>query len=359
MWSSNAGSKGIEIESKGSLFDDWSLLRKPGLNSALLLLVLVATLLGTYVQFVAVGDRPQSDAYLWFGDLSIETAPGVVMVDGLPRQTYVSGVEVSPLQIAQWGLEKHAQGDSAAAFRAADWLVANQTANGTWLYDFDYSNREIGVDLQGPWISSLAQGQALPLLVRAWKISGDDRYLKSGQTALQSFDVPVADGGVLVFVNGHPFYEEYPTATPTLVLNGFLFALIGLRDFAEATGNEHARRLWVRGERTAAAIIQWYSVAAHDSRYDLATNHLVRGSEYATIHVGLAHEMYRLTGRPVYEQMAEQWGPLADSMPPDSGTSGLLLYVLAGLLSALLVVRRRRMRRESSATTSEAMGRPE
>lgn len=104
-----------------------------------------------------------------------------------------------------------------------------------------------------------------------------------------------------------PFYEEYPTARPTYVLNGFLFAIVGLHEFATATGDQQAGRMWREGEATAAAIITTYSLGKHDSTYDLATPHIVRGSGYAKIHVDLAKEMYRLTGRSVYAEMADRW----------------------------------------------------
>jgi hypothetical protein len=135
-----------------------------------------------------------------------------------------------------------------AAIRAAKWLVSKQRPDGTWAYAFDNPLAWAGTAVRAPWVSGMAQGQALSLLVRVWRITGDDAYLDAGRKALASFSVPVEEGGVLRVWRGHPFYEEYPTTErPTLVLNGFLFALVGLHDYAAETGDAEARQLWREG----------------------------------------------------------------------------------------------------------------
>lgn len=85
-------------------------------------------------------------------------------------------------------LEQHAKGHDTEALRAANWMVDHQQADGTWRYNFAYENASVGVDLGAGWISALTQGQALPLLVRAWKLTGDTAYLDAGRAALRPFE---------------------------------------------------------------------------------------------------------------------------------------------------------------------------
>lgn len=265
---------------------------------------------------LAVGRGPAvEDPYLWFADVSVEDRPNVVMRDGLPVVDYPDlGEQANPVTVAQWGLSHHSRGDAGPLFAAADWLVDNQRSDGAWEYRFDWYVESADDALEAPWISGLAQGQALSVLARAHRLTGDERYLTAGRLALRPYRLPVAQGGVLRDWGGLPFYEEYPTERPSLVLNGYLFQLVGLHEWYEETGDLDAESLWANGEATAAAVIERYDLGAGDSAY--AGAHLepggpravpIRGSDYEPIHPALAEEMHRQTGRPVYAEMAQRW----------------------------------------------------
>lgn len=255
------------------------------------------------------------DAYLWLAEVDTADEPNVVMIDGVPwvRYTHLEKPQANPVTVTQWGLEQHAKGNNKAALRAARWLVSRQRPDGTWAYGFDNPLDWAGTSVSAPWVSGMAQGQALSLLERVWRITGNGAFLRAGRKALASFSVPVAKGGVLRMWRGQPFYEEYPTTErPTLVLNGFLFALIGLHEFAEATGDRRAGRLWRRGEASAAATLRLYDMGDGASSYGLA--HLAGGPDpvpvgdvYPYIHVELTRVMYHLTGRKVYRAMSKRW----------------------------------------------------
>jgi hypothetical protein len=292
---------------------------------------------------------PVADPYLWLEGSVVEQYPNVTMVDGIPQVTYEErqGPEENAVTVAQWGLAHYSSGDTTLALRAADWLVEHQEADGAWRYQFDFYVESAGETLRGPWISGLAQGQAMSLLVRAARVTGEAIYLRAARAAMKPLTVPVADGGVGRTWRGHPFFEEYPTNRPSLVLNGFLFTVIGLHDLA-GTGDATAGRLWRHSERTAAAIITQYSIGKHDSAYGLGFQQpggpppfRVRESGYAQIHVDLALAMYDLTGRNVYRAMADRWtGALPWQRPVWMVPA--LAAAFAGLLSCYFIVRQRR-----------------
>lgn len=258
---------------------------------------------------------PVKDAYLWFADVDTAAEPNVVMIHGVPwvRYTHLKKPQANPVTVTQWGLEQHAKGHNRRAIRAARWLVSRQRSDGTWAYRFDNPLDWAGTSVSAPWVSGMAQGQALSLLERVWRITGNDVFRRAGHRALASFSVSVAKGGVLRVWRGHPFYEEYPTTErPTLVLNGFLFALIGLHEFAAKTGDREAERLWRRGEASAAAVLRLYDMGGGASSYGLA--HLAGGPApvpvadvYPYIHVVLTRVMYKITGRKVYRAMSQRW----------------------------------------------------
>ena len=257
------------------------------------------------------------DPYLWFADERVEDVPTVRMESGVPKVDYggATGVRDNPVTVAQWGLSNYSRGDVGPLFTAADWLVDHQRPDGTWAYDFDWRVASADDSLKAPWISGLAQGQALSVLARAHRLTGDERYLVTGRAALRPYSLPVEDGGVVRQWTGLPFYEEYPTARPSLVLNGILFQLVGLHEWADETGDLDAESLWAAGEATAAQVIERYDLGAGGgSAYAGAFLEPggpepipIAGSVYEPIHPALAEEMHRLTGRPVYAEMAQRW----------------------------------------------------
>ena len=150
---------------------------------------------------------------------------------GLPMRAYLSvGPRYNPTRIAAYALAHYNRylrtqaGESRARFlQAADWFL--RAPEGKWAYDYPWSG------LQPPWLSAMAQGEGISVLVRAWVLSGEARYLEQARRALAPFLLPVAQGGVRsALEDGSPFLEEYPTDPPDHVLNGFLYALIGLLD---------------------------------------------------------------------------------------------------------------------------------
>jgi hypothetical protein len=65
-----------------------------------------------------------------------------------------------------------------------------------------------------------------------------------------------------------PFFEEYPTRPPSFVLNGFMFALLGLYDLAAIAPGTQARSLYRAGRRTLLRALPLYDFDGVSS-YDL------------------------------------------------------------------------------------------
>ncbi len=165
-------------------------------------------------------------------------------VDGLPVREYVSvGRQYNPTRIAAYALahynrylDRENEQDREIFFRSAEWFMRNQ--DGRWRYEFDWG------ELRAPWLSAMAQGEGISVLVRAWHLSNEDRYLEQALRALEPFIQPIEEGGVLSQLDsGDPFLEEYPTPKPVHVLNGFLYAVIGLADLERISGQVPSKGL--------------------------------------------------------------------------------------------------------------------
>jgi heparosan-N-sulfate-glucuronate 5-epimerase len=245
----------------------------------------------------------------------------VIGPEGVPRVPYYWGLEDNPVTVAQWALQHWSwyslsgrQADLDAAITAADWFVAHQRADGAWVYDFDFNGA--GVRLRAPWISAMAQGQAMSLLVRAYSVTSDARYLDAAKRALVPFETSVEDGGVLADFDGVTWFEEYPTTPAQHVLNGFQFTLIGLHDLADHS--PEAQVLWEQGVASLVARIGVFDAPESHSQWYAALGAgrmLVNGS-YPRIHAVLTREIHRFTGEQTLDDWATKWEDYLDYRPP-------------------------------------------
>jgi len=120
---------------------------------------------------------------------------------------------------------------------AADYLVQNQNLEtGGWPIQVNRKFDSVGsVHLKTPWYSAMAQGQAISLLCRLYFQTRNQTYFLSASNALRLFDVQIANNGIQTeFINtGYIWFEEYPTRPHSLfVLNGFIYSIFGINDFA-------------------------------------------------------------------------------------------------------------------------------
>ncbi|WP_410879105.1 D-glucuronyl C5-epimerase family protein [Myroides sp. DW712] len=124
--------------------------------------------------------------------------------------------------------------------------------------------------LKGDWTSAMGQGFAIGVMIQAYHMTQEEKYLKLSQRMVRSFDYPIEEGGVQANWDGYPFYEEY--ADPNShVLNGFIFSLGGLYYSYKVTGNEEARLLFEQGINSLKARINRYD-ASFTSNYSKVTH---------------------------------------------------------------------------------------
>ena len=175
--------------------------------------------------------------------------------DGVPLLDYRGeiGREYNPIAIAQYGLarfnrwcEGRTSADERAWRAAAEWLERELTPNEAgvpvWMHRFDWPYREV---LRAPWYSGLAQGSGLSLLVSSIRATGERRFEAAAHRAFEALRLDVSAGGVLVKdARGRTWVEEYIVDPPSHILNGFIWALWGVHDYARWSGSHEARRLF-------------------------------------------------------------------------------------------------------------------
>jgi hypothetical protein len=261
---------------------------------------------------------PLSGYYMTFADKASYAGP--FDADGVPLLDYhgVIGQQYNPIAIAQYGLawfNKYvATGDPSALsvfIRQCDWLALHLEQNdhglAVWMHHFDWEYCGI---LKGPWYSALAQGSGLSALVRAFALTGDERYRDAAVRAMQACLTPIADGGVqFVDSSGSLWLEEYIVNPPSHVLNGFMWTLWGIRDYSLVLHDERAERLFEVGTATVAASLGRFDTG-YWSTYDLFRMHgmrLVASPFYHRLHIIQLSVMSKMTGNVVFGKTAEKW----------------------------------------------------
>ena len=134
-----------------------------------------------------------------------------------------------------------------------------------------------------PWISGLAQGTAIQALTRGSQLLADPRYVAAAGGALGAFEARPPLGVRASSTSGRGrHYVIYSFASGLRVLNGFLQSLVGLYDYAAATGDRRAQRLFATGDRAARREIPrydtgaWSLYASGGAESDLGYHRLVR-----------------------------------------------------------------------------------
>ena len=198
----------------------------------------------------------------------------------------------------------------ASARDTADLLVSAQGEDGSWVHTFDYPHT---FALSPPWTSGMAQGEGASLLVRLHDQTGEERYAEAALRAVERLYVPSSDGGAAAELKGTLVPEEYPTQPRSLVLNGLLFGLWGLRDVAVATGDERARAAFDDGVAAVIGSIGHWDTG-NWSRYDLFPHRVANVASVADHHLHLTQldATGRLARRPELVAVAWRWAGYAD-----------------------------------------------
>ena len=238
---------------------------------------------------------------------------------GIPMLDYQGriGKQYNPIAIAQWGLgnynlwlKKKEDKYFKKFIKCAQWLedelILNSNNLSVLMHNFDFEYRDT---LKKPWYSGLAQGQALSVLIRALKETGDDKYAQACHSIFKSFMVDVKHGGVrFTDENGDAWIEEYIVDPPTHILNGFVWALWGIYDYSIYFSDNLAEDTFKNFSLTIVKNLHTYDLG-YWSKYEHSGTLLpmIASPFYHKLHVVQMHVMYLITGEKVYLDYHKKW----------------------------------------------------
>jgi len=165
--------------------------------------------------------------------------------------------------------------------------------------------------------SAMSQGQAMSVLVRAWRATGDERFVAAALACVAPFRLPVSAGGVVgrVEAAGGDWYEEDAGRPLGQVLNGKGFALWGLRDVARATGDGEANALFAAGVDAVERLGSRFDTGFW-SRYWLPEDpvpELIASMMYHNLHVVQLKVLAAQAGRPALAALGDRFAGYGSS----------------------------------------------
>ena len=239
--------------------------------------------------------------------------------NGIPMLDYQGsiGLQYNPIAIAQWGLgnyniwhETKLENEFKKFLNCANWLVENLEENNhgykVWMHHFDFEYRDT---LKSPWYSGLAQGQGISVLARAYKETNIEKYKNAADQAYQVFNVSTVDGGVnFIDAERNSWIEEYIVHPPTHILNGFMWGLWGVYDYALQFNDEKAITLFKQYTRTLVKELDSYdngfwSLYEHSGTW----LKMITSSFYHKLHIVQLRVMYALTSENIFNEKANKW----------------------------------------------------
>jgi heparosan-N-sulfate-glucuronate 5-epimerase len=163
---------------------------------------------------------------------------GVVMVSYDLGETFV----YNPVTIAQKALFLHSLYMKGAPLdplfmNQADHLIRMQGEDGAIRYNFPLQAIQL---LEAGWVSGMAQGHAISVWTRAYKLTSNAKYLEASRKAYAFMLRDVKSGGCAsTLADLDPSLErfkmllEYPYFPDAYTLNGSVFSLLGIYDWTE------------------------------------------------------------------------------------------------------------------------------
>ena len=187
-----------------------------------------------------------------------------------------------------------------------NWLLDHQDDDGAYRHNFKLPY----YDFRPPWIGGLSQGLAISALIEAYKKYNKKIYLDQASQAFTCLSRDIDDHGCLhIDENGYTWIEEYNIRPVPHILNGFIYALFGVYDFAQETNNTTAQTLWNDGIKTLENNLYRYRNGLW-SRYNLVDRYPAT-IPYHTIHVKQLYALYEITKKDIFLQYATMWNKAA------------------------------------------------
>lgn len=252
----------------------------------------------------------------YYNDLTGKVDSNTLLDDnGIPINEIAGGKKVYfPISIFQYalGLWDLSIGDGknkeyqAHFLKLCDWIYEHQRSDGSW----DCFS-PIGYKTQT--VSAMGQGEAVSVLIRAYQLTDEEKWLESAGKAAGFMFVPVNEGGVLRRDGENVYLEEYPggNGEKLSVLNGWIFSVFGLYDYLIIKkDDEKVMKLFESTVKTMVSCLNKYD-NGYWSCYDQTGR--IASPAYHQLHIALLKVMSEITSEDIFLEYFNRWSKYSDS----------------------------------------------
>lgn len=232
---------------------------------------------------------------------------------GLPMCGFADDAFYNSIYIIQYGIIHHdlflKNGDNNSKQKmilSCNWLIENAVSfHDSVCWPSPKANKKY--NLPAGWNSAMYQGQAISLLLRAYQMCGTESYLHTSQKAFLFFNYSFEEGGVTVIdQQGNLWLEEYPSKPASHVLNGFIYAWLGVYDYWRVFKTTESKTILDACLKTMKENLHHYHLW-YWSVYDKQKKELVSAYYMINIHVNLLDILFQLTHEKIFERYALLW----------------------------------------------------
>ena len=176
----------------------------------------------------------------------------------------------------------------------AEWALENQQEDGSWV-TFAYKR-------QGAPYSSMAQGEGISMLIRAHKVTNDDRYIQAVHKAKEFMIKPLDEGGTTGYEDDQVLFYE-ATNNP-VILNGWIFSIWGIYDYYKYFDDVQAERILKKTLESLKKKLADFDIK-YWSKYEDGKR--VCSPFYHRLHIAQLRAMYILFDDEIYKEYADRW----------------------------------------------------
>lgn len=180
-----------------------------------------------------------------------------------------------------------------------EWIVENQRKDGSW-------NCFGPIGYEKMTVSSMGQGEAISVLVRAYQLNSEKKWIKAAKEAIYFMIRPLEEGGTLRISGTDYCFEEYADLEGTKqgVLNGWIFSLYGVYDFLKLVNDEKIHEIYTKSVDTLKRQLENYDMS-YWSYYDKTGR--IASPAYHELHVELLSVLSDITNEAFFEEIAKRW----------------------------------------------------
>ena len=171
--------------------------------------------------------------------------------------------------------------------KTVQWAEVNQEDNGGWI---TFNN-----ECKNNPYSSMAQGEGISLLLRAYKETNEKKYFFEAKNAIDFMLKKIDDNGCTMYEGDDVFFKEFPEKS--VVLNGWIFSIFGLYDYCIIENNKNNKNILNKTIITLKKNISKFD-NGYWSMYD--ANKKIASPFYHKLHIELLKVLGEITGEEIF-----------------------------------------------------------